>query len=141
MPPAPRFPSRSQRALGSFGIRFGKRRASDKYIGKRHVLGKGSRLRWTVYNITDIGSLDLRRLMRGNSYTLPTQLNIKGYTFYTYALGDTRANSFLFINTELATLLIRYYNARSKPLFYIVSVTSYNSQKSSKIIYYIRLTL
>ena len=34
------------------------------------------------------------------------QLNTKGFTFYTYALSDTRANGFLFINLELASLLI-----------------------------------
>jgi hypothetical protein len=141
MPPAPRFSSRSQRAPGSSGIRFGKRRASGKYVGKRHALGKGSRLRWTVYSITNISSLDLRRLIGGNSYTLSTQLNIKSYTFHIYALGNTRANSFLFINTKLATLLIRHCDARSKPLPYIVLVTSYDGQRSSKIIYYIRLIL
>ena len=79
--------------------------------------------------------------MGGNLYTLPTQLNIKGYTFHTRALGDTGANGFLFINTELATLFIRHYSACSKPLFYAVLVTGYNSQESFKITYYIRLTL
>ena len=61
--------------------------------------------------------------------------------FYTRTLYDTRVNSFLFINTELTTLLIRYYSARSKPLPYVISVTGYNSQGYSKITYYIRLIL
>ena len=47
--------------------------------------------------------------------------------FYTHALYDIRANSFLFINTELTTLLIRHYSACSKPLPYIILVTDYNS--------------
>ena len=34
------------------------------------------------------------------------QLNTKGFTFYTYILGNTRVNGFLFINLELASLLI-----------------------------------
>ena len=79
--------------------------------------------------------------MKGNSYTFSTQLNIKGYTFHTRALSDTRANGFLFINTELATLLIRHCGARSKPLPYAVSVTDYNGQGSFKITHYMRLTL
>ena len=79
--------------------------------------------------------------MGGNSYTLLTQLNIKGYTFHTRALGDTGANGFLFINTELATLLIRHCGARSKPLSCAVSVTGYDGQGSYKITHYMRLTL
>ena len=61
--------------------------------------------------------------------------------FYTYALCNTRVNSFLFINTELATLLIRHYGAYSKPLPRVILVTGYNSQGYSKIMYYVRLTL
>ena len=80
-----------------------------------------------MYSVIDIGSLDLRELIGGNSYTFPTQLNIKGYMFYTHALYDIRVNSFLFINTELTTLLIRHYSACSKPLPYIILVTDYNS--------------
>ena len=94
-----------------------------------------------MYSVTDLGSLDLRELMGGSLYTLPSQLNIKGYTFHTCALGDTGANGFLFINTELATLLIRYCGARSKPLPCEISVTGYDGRSYSKITYYIRLTL
>ena len=94
-----------------------------------------------MHSVTNIGSLDLRELIGGNSYTFPTQLNIKGYTFYTHALYDTRANGFLFINTELTTLLIRYCGARSKPLPHVISVTGYNGQGYSKITHYVRLTL
>ena len=68
--------------------------------------------------------------MGGKSYTLPSQLNIKGYTFHTRVLGDTGANGFLFINSELATLLIRYCGARSKPLPYVIPVTGYEDRKS-----------
>ena len=94
-----------------------------------------------MYSVTDIGSLDLRELIGGNSYTFPMQLNIKGYTFYTCALCDTRVDSFLFINIELTTLLIRHYSACSKPLPYIISVIGYNGQGYSKIIYYVHLML
>ena len=61
--------------------------------------------------------------------------------FYTYALCNTRANGFLFINIELTTLLIRYYSAYSKPLPHVILVTGYNGQGYSKITYYIRLIL
>jgi predicted aspartyl protease len=74
-------------------------------------------------------------------YTLQTQLNIKGFTFHTRALGDTGANGFLFINSELAALLTRYCGARSKPLSYAILVTGYNGNGNSRITYYIRLTL
>ena len=47
--------------------------------------------------------------------------------FYTRALYNIRANGFLFINTELTTLLIHHYSARSKPLPYVILVTGYNS--------------
>jgi hypothetical protein len=79
--------------------------------------------------------------MRGNLYTLQTQLNIKGFTFHTHALGDTRANGFLFINSELAALLTRHCGACSKPLPCAISVTGYNSKGNSRITHYIRLTL
>jgi hypothetical protein len=79
--------------------------------------------------------------MGGNSYTLQTQLNIKGFTFHTRALGDTEANGFLFINSELAALLIRHCSTRSKPLSCVISVTGYNSKGNSRITHYIRLTL
>jgi hypothetical protein len=42
--------------------------------------GRDSSLGWTVYGVTDLGLLDLRELIGGNSYTLQTQLNIKGFT-------------------------------------------------------------
>ena len=61
--------------------------------------------------------------------------------FYTYALGDTRANGFLFINIELATLFLCHYGARSKSLSCLISVIGYDSKVNSKIIYYIYLTL
>ena len=79
--------------------------------------------------------------MGGNSYTLQTQINIKGFTFYTRSLGDTGANGFLFINTELATLLIRHCGARSKPLPRAISIIGYNGKGDSKITHYVRLTL
>ena len=47
--------------------------------------------------------------------------------FYTYVFNNTKANSFLFINTKLTTLLIRYYSAYFKPFFCIIAVISYNS--------------
>ena len=53
------------------------------------------------------------------------------------ALGNTRANGFLFINSELATLLICYCSARFKPLPYAILVTSYNSKGKLSILYYI----
>ena len=59
--------------------------------------------------------------------------------FYTHVLSDTGANGFLFINSELMILLIRYYNIRSKPLPCIIPVTGYNGQGQAKITYYIRL--
>ena len=61
--------------------------------------------------------------------------------FYIYTLYNIRANGFLFINTELITLLICYYNGYFKPLPYIILITGYNSQGYSKIIYYIHLIL
>ena len=61
--------------------------------------------------------------------------------FYTRALYDTKVNSFLFINTELTTLLIHHYSACSKPLPYTILVTGYNSQGYSKITHYVRLIL
>jgi hypothetical protein len=103
--------------------------------------GRDSSLGWTVYGVTDLGMLDLRELIGGNSYTLQTQLNIKGFTFHTHALSDTRANGFLFINSELAALFTRHCGARFKPLSYTISVTGYNSKGNSRITHYIRLTL
>jgi hypothetical protein len=85
--------------------------------------------------------LDLRELIRGNLYTLQTQLNIKGFTFYTRALGDTRANGFLFINSELIALFTRHCGARSKPFSSAILVIGYNSKSNSRITHYIRLTL
>ena len=52
-------------------------------------------------------------------------------------LSNTKVNSFLFINLELITLLICYYNMRSKPLSYILLVTSYNKKGKLSISYYI----
>jgi hypothetical protein len=63
------------------------------------------------------------------------------FTFYTYAFSNTKVNGFFFINLELTSLLIRYYNARSKPLPYAILITSYNSKSNIRVIYYIRLTL
>jgi hypothetical protein len=79
--------------------------------------------------------------MRGNSYTFQTQLNIKGFTFHTHVLGDTGANGFLFINSELAALLTRHCGARSKPLSCAILVIGYNSNGNSRITHYVRLTL
>ena len=53
--------------------------------------------------------------------------------FYTYALYNIRVNSFLFINTELTTLLIHHYRAYSKPLPYVILVTGYNNQGYSRL--------
>ena len=57
------------------------------------------------------------------------------------ALGDTRANSFLFINSELTTLLIRHYGVCSKPLPRTILVTGYNGKSDSRITHYVHLTL
>ena len=53
------------------------------------------------------------------------------------ALSNTKANGFLFINLELATLFICHYGAHSKPLPYAILVTSYNSKGKLSILYYI----
>jgi len=74
-------------------------------------------------------------------YTLQTQINVKSYTFYTQSLGNTGANSFLFINLELATLLIRYCSAYSKSLPYAISIVEYNKKGDFKITHYVHLML
>jgi hypothetical protein len=79
--------------------------------------------------------------MGGNLYTLQTQLNIKGFTFHTRALGNTEANGFLFINSELAALLTRHCGVCSKPFSYVILVTGYDSNSNSRITQYVRLTL
>ena len=56
-------------------------------------------------------------------------------------LSDTRANGFLFINSELTTLLIHHCGARLKPLRYIILVIGYNGKNNLRIMYYIHLTL
>ena len=75
--------------------------------------------------------------MSGSLYTLQTQINIKGYTFYTLALGNTGANGFLFINLELATLLIRHCGAHSKPLPRAILVIGYNGKDKLSISHYV----
>ena len=57
------------------------------------------------------------------------------------ALSNTRANSFLFINLELTTLLICHCGVCLKPLLHIILVTGYNGKNDLRITHYVHLTL
>ena len=56
-------------------------------------------------------------------------------------LGNTKANGFLFINSELAILLICHCSAHSKPLPCAILIIGYNNKGKSSIMHYMRLTL
>ena len=94
-----------------------------------------------MFGITDLGTLNLSKLIGGHAYTLPSQLNIKGFTFHTHALGDSGANGFLFIDLELASLLVRSCGARTKPLPRPIPITGYDGNSDHNITHYLRLTL
>ena len=79
--------------------------------------------------------------MGGSAFTFDIQLNTNGYSFHTTALNDTGANGFLFIDIQLATLLIRHCGARSKLLPCSIPVTGYDGKNTNQITHYIRLTL
>jgi hypothetical protein len=61
-------------------------------------------------------NVDLSKLIRGDSLTLPCIVNSNQLGIKTSALINTRANSFIFINTKFAKLVCHHLDLTLKQL-------------------------
>ena len=83
----------------------------------------------------DLQQIDLSSLMAGNSFTLAYMLRTdgNGIAVQVEALGDTRASSYIFINSKFAADLCRSLGVKPKQLPYTIYLKGFNSQKGSPI--------
>ena len=58
--------------------------------------------------------VNLNQLMGGKHLTMPCTLSRNEVTVQTYALADTEANGFTFINTLFAVNLAKYLNMKAQ---------------------------
>ena len=79
--------------------------------------------------------------MGGKHLTMPCTLSRNEVTVQTYALADTEANEFTFINTLFAVNLAKYLNMKAQRLLKPLTVKGYNGQNGNPITHILRLHL
>ena len=57
--------------------------------------------------------IDLSRLMGGNHFTVPCTISYNGFRVDSYALADTRANGFAFIDTACAIDVAKFLDIKT----------------------------
>ena len=84
-------------------------------------------------------NVDLSKLIRGDSLTLPCMVNSNQLRIKTSALINTRANSFIFIDTEFAKLVCHYLDLTPKQLPVSCGVQGFDRRPADLITSYIEL--
>ena len=79
--------------------------------------------------------------MGGKHLTMSCTLSRNGVTVQTYALADTEANEFTFINTLFAVNLAKYLNMKAQRLSKYLTVKGYNGQNGNPITHILCLHL
>ena len=79
--------------------------------------------------------------MGGKHLTVPCTLSRNRVTVQTYALADTEANGFTFINTLFAVNLAKYLNMKAQWLLKPLTVKGYNGQNGNPITHILCLHL
>ena len=79
--------------------------------------------------------------MSGKHLTVPCTLSRNEVTVQTYALADTEANEFMFINTLFAVNLAKYLNMKAQQLLKPLTVKGYNRQNGNSITHILCLHL
>ena len=79
--------------------------------------------------------------MGGKHLTVPCTLSRNEVTVQTYALADTEANGFMFINTLFTVNLAKYLNIKAQWLLKPLTVKGYNGQNGNPITHILRLHL
>jgi hypothetical protein len=77
----------------------------------------------------DLQQINLSLLIAGNSFTLVYTLctDSNGIAVQVETLGDTRASSYIFINSEFTTDLCRSLRVKPKQLPYTIYPKGFNS--------------
>ena len=79
--------------------------------------------------------------MGGKHLTVPCTLSRNEVTVQTYALADTGANEFMFINTLFTVNLAKYLNMKAQWLLKPLTVKEYNEQNGNPITHILCLHL
>ena len=79
--------------------------------------------------------------MSGKHLTVPCTLSRNEVTVQTYALADTKANEFMFINTLFTVNLAKYLNMKAQWLPKPLTVKGYNGQNENPITHILCLHL
>ena len=79
--------------------------------------------------------------MSGKHLTMPCTLSRNEVTVQTYALADTGANGFTFINTLFTVNLAKYLNIKAQRPFKPLTVKGYNGQNGNPITHILCLHL
>ena len=79
--------------------------------------------------------------MGGKHLTVPCTLSRNEVTVQPYALADTGANEFMFINTLFAVNLAKYLNMKAQWLLKPLTMKGYNEQNRNSITHILCLHL
>ena len=94
--------------------------------GKEDALGEDSFLGELG---VDLSGINLTQLMGGTHLTISYTLSNNGYGVVTRALIDSRANGFVFINTQCAVDIARFLHLKTHRLPQSVPVKGYNGEQ------------
>ena len=114
-----------------------RRREEQQTIRKRRHLEENSFLDKEV----DLLKVNLNQLISGKHLTVLCTLLRNEVTVQTYALADTEANRFTFINTLFTVNLAKYLNMKAQWLLKPLTVKGYNGQNGNPITHILRLHL
>ena len=114
-----------------------RRREEQQTIRKRRHLEENSFLDKEV----DLLKVNLNQLISGKHLTVLCTLLRNEVTVQTYALADTEANRFTFINTLFTVNLAKYLNMKAQWLLKPLTVKGYNGQNGNPITHILCLHL
>ena len=85
--------------------------------------------------------IDLSRLIGGKAFTIPCTLSRNGYGVDTFALPDSGANGFSFVDTQCALDIAKFLNIKAHKMIRPISVNGYDGVGGKSITHYIKATL
>jgi hypothetical protein len=85
--------------------------------------------------------IDLSQLMGGRHFTIPCTISHNGYGIDLYALADTGANGFAFIDTACAIDTAKFLNIKATELKEPIAVKGFDGKQGYAVTYFLTLHL
>lgn len=80
-----------------------------------------------------LGELDLSQLIDGQGFNVDSQIAYNGISILMTILADTGANGYLFIDTQWAIEMAKFFGIPTKQLSKLISMKGYNNQPGTAI--------